>query len=493
MVDMTKPLALAVCFLIFAAFWLVAVPSVKGQSRTITVPDEYPSISVAIANAQDEDTIFVKNGTYNESSLVIDKSIRLIGEDKNSTVISIRPKPIQLTGHIRLPPFTEDIPITMTVYEKIVTIIAPNVTVSGFTIKSQIFWSEISIMGNGTQITDNKIDGGITGAGNWLQILNNSFADGISLSGSNLTIAQNIVADAVWCYGSYNVVFSNQVRKPYQAVTMDDDTYGPWFSISVGSFALVVNNTINAGGLALGGNGSVAAQNTVRSSVWVNGSDQTVCANNITHGGLIVTGNNNTLYANNVTGYSKNSPRYYQLHKIDMTEIQAAPYALSMGRSNDSVDYKVTGENYANNTFYHNNFNGTILRLWDGVSGPNFWSTAGQGNYWSNYRGTDADGDGIGDTPYLMDTRDSEYKPLNGTEIVDSHPLIAPFNGTAYIELPTWAPSFVAALVPTPTPTRTPTEVSQPNQAVYIAVGVGTIIIIACAALLFFVKKRRLT
>ncbi|MCK5112238.1 MAG: right-handed parallel beta-helix repeat-containing protein, partial [Thermoplasmatales archaeon] len=46
----------------------------------------YSSIQEAIENASDGDTVFVYNGTYFEN-LFVDKSINLIGESKNTTII----------------------------------------------------------------------------------------------------------------------------------------------------------------------------------------------------------------------------------------------------------------------------------------------------------------------------------------------------------------------------------------------------------------------
>jgi len=49
-------------------------------------PGNYTKIQDAINDSSDGDMVFVFNGTYVEN-LVVDKSIDLIGEDKNSTVI----------------------------------------------------------------------------------------------------------------------------------------------------------------------------------------------------------------------------------------------------------------------------------------------------------------------------------------------------------------------------------------------------------------------
>jgi parallel beta-helix repeat protein len=67
---------------------LIVLLPVKADSKTIIVPDDYGSIQEAINHASDGDTIFIKKGVYVENPIV-NKSISLVGEDKDSTIIDV--------------------------------------------------------------------------------------------------------------------------------------------------------------------------------------------------------------------------------------------------------------------------------------------------------------------------------------------------------------------------------------------------------------------
>lgn len=70
-----------------------------------------------------------------------------------------------------------------------------------------------------------------------------------------------------------------------------------------------------------------------------------------------------------------------------------------------------------NNSIYGNNFNNRLLEVYI-LAGPAGTTLAIQfdngnsGNYWSNYRGTDPDGDGVGNTPYFIDDTYLDTYPL---------------------------------------------------------------------------------
>ncbi|PVX24102.1 MAG: hypothetical protein CW691_08615 [Candidatus Bathyarchaeum sp.] len=77
------------CLVLIACLLFVTIPKMdvaKAEASMIVVPDDYDSIQEAINVANDGDTVFVKAGTYN-GSVTIDKSLSLIGEDKETTTI----------------------------------------------------------------------------------------------------------------------------------------------------------------------------------------------------------------------------------------------------------------------------------------------------------------------------------------------------------------------------------------------------------------------
>ncbi len=65
---------------------------------------------------------------------------------------------------------------------------------------------------------------------------------------------------------------------------------------------------------------------------------------------------------------------------------------------------------------YLNNFINNTIQVYD--DSENRWDNGSVGNYWSDYNGTDSNGDSIGDTPYH----------ILGVDNSDSYPLIRPIS-----------------------------------------------------------------
>jgi parallel beta-helix repeat protein len=96
---------------------------------------------------------------------------------------------------------------------------------------------------------------------------------------------------------------------------------------------------------------------------------------------------------------------------------------------------------YSNsNVIFHNDVLDNFEMADGWMSMDNVWDNGEEGNYWSDYNGTDANGDGIGDTPYVIDTNNT-----------DRYPLMKPFSNFLHSSTPSPSPS------PAPTPTPAPT------------------------------------
>lgn len=84
-----------------------------------------------------------------------------------------------------------------------------------------------------------------------------------------------------------------------------------------------------------------------------------------------------------------------------------------------------------NNSIYDNSFINNTRQVYDSVweqpwypqlLSVNFWDNGTTGNYWSNYNGTDTNGDGIGNTPYVIDQNNQDNYPLMEGFIIPEFP-----------------------------------------------------------------------
>ena len=84
-----------------------------------------------------------------------------------------------------------------------------------------------------------------------------------------------------------------------------------------------------------------------------------------------------------------------------------------------------------NNSVYANSFINNTKQVYDIIwvqpwypwlLSVNIWDNGTTGNYWSNYNGTDNDGDGIGDTPYVIDHNNQDNYPLVNEFIIPEFP-----------------------------------------------------------------------
>ena len=326
------------------------------------VTDNYNSISEAMKYANKDDTIFVYNGTYFEN-LKFFKSLKLIGEDKESTIL-------QYNGS-----------------DEIVSIIVDGCTFNGFTVRNSIggAYSGINIESNNNVITNNIIENN-SGWGIYMYyslnniIANNTFInDGLNIVGditnwNTHTVENNTVN------GKPLIFYKNMYNKEI-------------LSLNAGQIILV--NCTN-----------LTIQNSNISNV-----DQAIVLGYSSYCSII----KNNL-SSNIFGIRLN---YASNSSISENFIENNDYGIYIIHSNDNEIFK--NEIYSNkkfgcylccnsifNTLFLNNFTSNNRSAYDAIG--NQWYKNKTGNFWDDYNGSDSNGDGIGDKPYdnIMPHRDNK-------------------------------------------------------------------------------------
>ena len=433
---MNKIVALPITFILLIACTVALSPMVKASPKTIFVPDEFATIDDAIKNAASGDTVFVRKGTYegpNNQSLLINKTINLIGENPLTTKINLHPPLIPMSI------FTYN----YMGYPDAMIITANYVKVSGFTINTP--GGAISITGKAVQFENNKATS-LSVNSTFARITNNNLDNGNGytavLYGSYHNVSNNVMKGII-SRSTYTVISSNKIIG-YQVEGL---------VLIEGSYNLIYNNNIAGEGwsgisVRLNVNGTFIAKNEISGCSGIHmewASNSIVGANTIKDcsGITLFGGQNNILYANHLENNT---------------------IGLRLGYDQSDIARR-SGPTTANNIAYNNNFiNNKEQGLDFNWLGTNHWDNEAKGNYWTDYNGTDNNFDGIGDTPYLLNEAVSHYAQNNrGT---DNYPLMTPFDiSSINIQLPEWTNRLLnPPPPPSPTPPIEPTQTIENTQ-----------------------------
>ena len=173
----------------------------------------------------------------------------------------------------------------------------------------------------------------------------------------------------------------------------------------------ITNNDQAGINLSLSSNNNVT-KNNITNNNWCgirlfSSSNNSISGNNVTENGwssiCLYKSSNNTIFRNNVTenGWLGIELDYSSNNNIIGNDIAGNDW------------YGIDLDHSSNNAIYHNNFVDNSEQVYS-YDSANVWDDGVEGNYWSDYNGTDSDNDGIGDSPYEIDENNADHFPLMG-------------------------------------------------------------------------------
>jgi len=211
-----------------------------------------------------------------------------------------------------------------------------------------------------------------------------------------------------------------------------------------------------------------------------------------TNSGVTLTYTSNSTVINNSFNNLSSAMKIYECSDITITGNSIVNNDEGIDIYTQSSPVTIAGNLFENNelgislgmsgsAIYHNNFINNTKHIYDTAWGPLMfvqpvtyvWEDGGRGNFWSNHNATDSDGDGIGDTPFVIN---------QWSDNIDRHPLMQPFE----IE-------FVPPAEPDPDsfPSPAPTPEPEPFPIPLLIGSIVAVAAVVCLYLLVYLKKRR--
>ena len=372
--------------------WLV----LPAAADTLQVPQEYATIQAAVNAARNGDIIEVDAGTYPEN-VIVNKTVTIKGYSATTTIVDGGGNDIVFNiqeDNVELRDLT----------------ICDGGSYSGVT----IYYPYDGLTIRNTRIIDNAVGVVIS------DVDDNTFEDNVFINNQMYGI------DVI--YSSNTIIKDNQIS---------ESAYGVEISDTLNS--QVVNNTISDTSYSIyapySNNANISA-NTLASNSWgiylTYSNSNIIGYNNLLEGTVgiqVMHSEGNSILNNTVSGSSYGiylgycgantvSGNTASLNDWGFELYNSAGSTIIENLIRENAWGAWVAEDSDGNSIYHNNFIDNIKGAFsDPLTCSNTWrtpTTPYQGNYWSNYKGEDTNGDGIGDT----------YLPWEG---VDWYPLMAPW------------------------------------------------------------------
>lgn len=228
--------------------------------------------------------------------------------------------------------------------------------------------------------------------------------------------------------GTIYIRANGSIDPPTAPIQRHDSVYTLTGSITSDADGIVVerdNIVVDGSGFAIEGTGALSSNGIYlfgRSDVTI----QNTNINNFSYGIRLGNSSNNSINGNNITNNNYYgivlywSSKYNSIGGNTITNSSDGIDLYDSSNYNSISENTITNNGYgiglgysSNNTVCYNNFIDNTVQVSDWTPEyPNFWDNGYEGNFWSNYNGTDLNRDGIGDTPYIIEANNTDRYPL---------------------------------------------------------------------------------